>query len=208
MAITFDAANKLLILSSGTTTFDVADAYSRWKDWIVAGNAQYDAAFASVGGDTIDAGAGTSIPLYAFLTNGWRVRPQEANHTLAVTNGVLLVDGGGDPFVNTTGSYVVRINYQQPVQAITVATGGGSAPTAEQVANAVWDHADATTLQDRVLLSLKILRNKTITDPSTGVMTVYDDDGTTVLLTAQMYEGTDTGQTYQGQGAERRERLV
>jgi hypothetical protein len=43
-----------------------------------------------------------------------------------VNDGILLVEGGGDPFVNTTGSYVVRINYQQPVQAITVATGGGS----------------------------------------------------------------------------------
>lgn len=207
MAITFDAANKLLILSTGTTTLDVIDAYSRWKDWVVAGNAQHPAAFSSVGGDTIDAGAGTSVPLYAFLINGWRVRPQEANHTLAVTNGVLLVDGGGDPFVNTVGNYVVRINYQQPAQAITVATGGGSAPTAEQVATAVWGHADATTLQDRMLLAYKILKNKTITDPLTGIMTVYDDDGSSVLFTAQMYEGTTTAQPYRGQGAERRERL-
>jgi hypothetical protein len=34
---------------------------------------------------------------------------------------------------------MVRINYQQPVQALTVSTGGGSAPTASQVADAVWD---------------------------------------------------------------------
>lgn len=126
MAITFDGANKLLILSSGTTELDVPDAYSRWKDWVATSdNSKYPQAFAPVGGDPIDAVAGTSIPFYDFLTNGWRVRPQEANHTLTVTGGVLLVDGGGDPFVNTTGSYVVRINYQQPVQAITVATGGG-----------------------------------------------------------------------------------
>lgn len=126
MAITFDAANKLLILSSGTTTLDVKDAYSRWKDWVqLSDNSKYVNAFVTAGGETIDAGAGTFIPLYAFLANGWRVRPQEASHTLAVTNGILLVDGGGDPFVNTTGSYVVRVNYQQPVQAITVSTGGG-----------------------------------------------------------------------------------
>jgi hypothetical protein len=36
---------------------------------------------------------------------------------------------------------MVRINYQQPVQALTVSTGGGSAPTASQVADAVWDEA-------------------------------------------------------------------
>ena len=50
-----------------------------------------------------------------------------------------LVDGGGDPFVNTSGSFVVRINYSQSVQAITVANGGGGGASAEDVANAVWD---------------------------------------------------------------------
>jgi hypothetical protein len=126
VAITFDGPNKLAILSSGTTTLDVIDLYSRWKDWSrTSDNSKYLPAFAPVGGDPIDASAGTSIPLFAFLANGWRVRPQEASHTLNVTGGVLLVEGGGDPFVNTLGSFVVRVNYSQPVQAITVATGGG-----------------------------------------------------------------------------------
>lgn len=127
MALSFDGPNKLIILSAGTVVLDIADCYSRWKDWLLAGNAQYAQAFNSVGGDPIDPSAGTFIPLYAFLLNGWRVRPQEATHTLNVTNGILLVDGGGDPFVNTTGSYIVRVNYSQPVQAITVSTGGAAA---------------------------------------------------------------------------------
>lgn len=138
--ITFDAANKLIILSSGTTSLDVKDLYSRWKDWVLlSDNSKHPPVFSSTGGDIIDASAGTSIPLYAFLINGWRIRPQEANHTLNVTGGVLLVDGGGDPFVNTTGSYIVRINYSQPVQAITVSTGGGSGGglTQQQVRDAM-----------------------------------------------------------------------
>lgn len=90
-----------------------------------------------VGGNVIDAGAGTSIPPYIYLLNGWRVKPQEAHHTLNVTGGVLLVNGGGDPFVNTTGSFIVRINYSQPVQAITVATGGGGGSTPAENAEAV-----------------------------------------------------------------------
>ena len=52
-----------------------------------------------------------------------------------------------------------------------------------------------------------ILSNKMITDPTTGIMTIYDSDGTTPLYTAQLYEGTDTSQTYRGQGAERREAI-
>ena len=86
--------------------------------------------------------------------------------------------------------------------------GIGSAPSAGDVANAVWSHATATDLLDKVTVAEAILRNKSITDPVTGVMTVYDTDGVTPLLTAQMYEGISTAQTYRGQGAERRERLA
>lgn len=126
MAITFDGASRLAILSTGTTTLNVKDFWSRWVDWWVTGdNSKWPLALAQVGGNEIDPTAGTSIPPYIYCLNGWKIRPQEANHTLNVTSGVLLVDGGGDPFVNTLGTYTVRINYSQPVQAITVNTGGG-----------------------------------------------------------------------------------
>lgn len=131
MAITFNAATKIASLSAGTTSLSVRDLWSRWVDWWLTSSNSGIApvAMAQVGGDDIDAGAGTKIPIYVFLQNGWRVRPQEANHTLNVTDGILLVDGGGDPFVNTVGSFVVRINYQQPVQAISfTADGGGGTP--------------------------------------------------------------------------------
>jgi hypothetical protein len=78
--------------------------------------------------------------------------------------------------------------------------GGGTCPTATQVANAVWAHATAALL-------MKLKRNKAITDPATGIMTIYDDDGVTPLVTANVYEDAAAGQAYRGRGAERRERL-
>lgn len=54
----------------------------------------------------------------------------------------------------------------------------------------------------------KLLRNKTKTDPVTGVMTVYDDDGTTVLYTANIYQDAAGTVPYAGSGAELRNRLV
>lgn len=125
MAIAFDGPTKIITLSSGTTELDVVDLYSRWKDWLTLDNAKFLPAFEVVGGNAIDAASGTAVPLYAFLINGWRLRPQEANHTLNVSGGVLLVSGGGDPFINPIGTFTVRINYQQPVQAIGFSTGGG-----------------------------------------------------------------------------------
>jgi hypothetical protein len=136
MGYSISGPNKVITLTAGTTNISVRDLWSRWIDWfLISDNSKYLPAFESVGGNTIDLSAGTYIPIYAFLINGWKLKPQESNHTLNVTDGVLLVSGGGDPFINTTGSYIVRINYQQPVQAISYDSGGGggSAPTVQQI---------------------------------------------------------------------------
>jgi hypothetical protein len=57
-------------------------------------------------------------------------------------------------------------------------------------------------------LIAKILRNKLISDPTTGIMTLYDDDSVTPYLTAQLYKDAAGTTTYNGTGAERRQRLV
>lgn len=59
----------------------------------------------------------------------------------------------------------------------------------------------------RLTLIEKLLRNKFITDPDTGVATLFDDDGTTALLTSQLSEDAAGTQSYRGQGSERRERF-
>jgi len=118
MALTFDGATKTVTITS-VNTLDVRDLWSRWLEWFLTGdNSKYGVAMSNVGGDDIDTGAGTKIPIYLFLQNGWKIRPREASHTLSVTNGILLTADGSDPFVNPAGAFTVRINYQQPVQAI------------------------------------------------------------------------------------------
>ena len=73
-----------------------------------------------------------------------------------------------------------------------------------------------TTAESNVLMGLpgtvstieKIARNKMITDPATGVLTVYDDDGYTPLMTANIFKDAAGTVPYNGTGAERRERLA
>lgn len=151
MAYTFNGVAKTITLSSGTVLVDLVDLHSRWKDWVFAGNAGYAQAFRAVGGDI------PAIPLYLFLLNGWRIVPQSANHTLTVGNGVLEVDGGGEPFVDPAGSYKIRINRQTPGIAIGYSTTGGSGPTADSIAAAVLAvlKADASTLTVPKFLALK-----------------------------------------------------
>jgi hypothetical protein len=57
-----------------------------------------------------------------------------------------------------------------------------------------------------VSVTRKILANRMETDPDTGVLTIYDDDGS-VLITASIFEDVAGVQAYRGQGAERRNKL-
>jgi hypothetical protein len=89
----------------------------------------------------------------------------------------------------------------------TAGTGTLDAATIAAIADAVWVHATAVDFGTRMTICSRILRNKTVTDPVTGVMTVYADDGVTPYLTAQLHEDALETQTYRGQGAEVRARL-
>lgn len=129
MSVDFDGANKLVVCQTGVTALDVADVYSLWKIWAcTSDNAKYLPAMRAVGGDpTVD---GRYLGSTFFMTNGWQLRPDEANHTLTVT-GNLFADGGGDVFVNTLGAYNVRVVMVVTNLIDTVATGGTSLTTAE-----------------------------------------------------------------------------
>jgi hypothetical protein len=141
MALSFDGSTKIVTITTDTEV-SVLTLWSRWVDWfLTSDNSKYPLAMSQIGGNDIDTVAGTTIPIYLYLLNDWKIKPKEANHTLNITGGILLVDGGGDPFTNTTGSYIVRINYQQPVQAIGYSTGGGGGITADDV----WEDDRALT---------------------------------------------------------------
>lgn len=129
MAITFDGQTRRVTLGAGTVSLSVRELWSRYCDWLAVGdNSKYLEAMRQVGGDI------TAIPIYIFLLNGWRIVPQAADHTLEVDDGVLYVEGGGDPFVNPAGAYKIRISYQTPGIAIGYSTNGGSGPSAADIA--------------------------------------------------------------------------
>ena len=131
MAYTFNGSTKRITLPSGMVTLDLIDLFSRWKDWVLAGNAECLLAFSTVGGEI------TEIPLFLFMLNGWLIVPQSADHVLNVINGVLVGHGSADPFTDPAGAYKIRINRQTPGIAIGYSTTGGTGPTAADIAAAV-----------------------------------------------------------------------
>lgn len=136
MGFSFDGPSKVITLTSGTTQVSIRDLWSRWIDWfLTSDNSKFPIAFEQVGGNPIDATTGTYVPVYIFIKNDWKLKPQESNHTLNVYDGIIVVDGGGDPFIDTIGAFTVRIKYSQPVQAITVSTSGGGGVSLVDIEN-------------------------------------------------------------------------
>ena len=121
---TFDGINSLIILPLNVTTINVNDIYSRWVDWVLTSdNSKYLPAFRSVGGDPIS-GTLSLSPTY-FLTNGWYIRPSEADQYLTVNGNLFTDPSGSNPFIATLGNYNVVIQYVTSNVVSTIATGSG-----------------------------------------------------------------------------------
>jgi hypothetical protein len=92
-------------------------------DWyLTSDNGKFLPAMEQVGGQVISITNQSYVPIYVTLVNGWKIRPQEANHNLDVTEGVLISDDNLSPFVTTIGAFNIQVNYVQPIQAISIAT--------------------------------------------------------------------------------------
>jgi len=107
--LTTSTSDKLFILNSGVTTLDIkVDLYSDvkedWKDNAELNKFRFP--IIAVGGQSI--GGGQVISPYYMLRYGWKIRPQEANHTLTIT-GNIITDDETDVFVNTIGNFNVKI---------------------------------------------------------------------------------------------------
>lgn len=124
--VTFDTTNKLIVCNAGVTELDVkVDLYSDMKeDWRNDSDLnKFRFPFRVIGGD--ETVPPEIAPLFACLRYGWRVRPQEAAHTLRLKNGALLVDEdpGLDPVVPTQGDYNVMVRDVVPIRGTQIETG-------------------------------------------------------------------------------------
>jgi hypothetical protein len=125
--------------------------------------------------------------------------------------GTATAKGSGRIVALGAGTSVGAVDVNALGQIIASSADAASTLTADQVAAAVWATAAATgapgSMGEAVNVAHLLLRNKTVTDPTAGTITVYDTDGTTVLFVADLFADADGTTPYTGAGAERRERL-
>lgn len=145
--ITFDGPNKSITIGyDGPITEVTAEyIYSRWKEWVALGNAQYEPAFAeSVGGNEL--GGGTALAGYFFIRNdiGWNLTHANNDYEIRLSGDLYPADANL-PFIETTvAPHSVQFIFQRSAASYVTAGGGSSAPTAAQVAAAVWDRPMAS----------------------------------------------------------------
>lgn len=112
---------------------------------------------------------------------------------------------------NTAGTMGAKLNAAGGAADpwATALPGAYGAGTAGSIIGNNLDVAVSTlSTSTQAALILKILRNKTATDPATGVMTVYDDDGVSVLFTANIYQDVSGSTPYDGNGINLKDRLT
>jgi len=149
---------------------------------------------------------GFTLSRVVEIINGYTITFEDGQYAVNLV-------GANSNISDVTNVNQVSIRSQNSAGLITVTSGSGvTSQDKEDIITGVWDeavssHSTAGSTGLALAMIQAILKNKMTTDPSTGVMTIYDSDGVTPLLTAQLYENVAGTQAYRGQGAERREGL-
>lgn len=225
--VSLDGTAKTITVHSDVTALDIrGDVYSAWVRWTER-EPWATQAMRFSGADVIPGG---ETGLTFFLINGWKLI---YDPNAVAMSGVLYSEDYATPYWSAIGAPIYpatvsalvnsAVSYQNVVTG-TALTPSETAdavwtaaarsltssldPSASQIAAEVWSHTTGAAMADRLAVAAAILRNRTITDPTTGIMTVYADDGITPLFAAQLYENAAGTQAYRGQGSERRERLT
>lgn len=186
--VTFDPVNRSIIVTQapvgGVIVLDVkVDLYSDGKeDWLATPSLQkLKFPIEPIGGNLVP---GRVIGDSYVLDYGWSIKPWEADHDLTIVGNLFTQF---PPLVDPSiGGYMVR------VESI--------------VSTLVEIRTDASAAADQALIR-KLLTNKLVTNPTTGIMTIYDDDGITVLRQWDIWEDLAESQRYRSQGLEVRDPL-
>lgn len=133
--VTFDGENRLIIVNPNETSISVKrDIYSSWKEWVQQyDHAKFLPALRNIGGDPV--GSGLFAGDIYLLINNWQVIISERTNV----NGVLYHDDAIDPYIVEEGGGVIS-TVSNLVQTTAPVIDGGTIPTAEETAQAVWNY--------------------------------------------------------------------
>lgn len=212
MAFTINHATKVISIPKADTTFVETNATTGYE---IRSFDEYQ--FMRDLGDYLDSEDGVSLP-DAFSHNTTvtisgiiyaRSISFLAPYTITFENGtyqVKLVGGSNNNLLDVLNPNSVSVIPANSAGLQTVVSGSGvTAQDKLDIADEV--RVELAAELAAILDARKLLRNKRVLDPTTGIETIYDDNGA-VLYTRNVYENSTGTQPYRGQGAERVERYT
>jgi len=231
MGLVFDYAAHLILVTSPQTLLlcqDLADAISDEEatPWGIAQPGDDTPGIADMVGK-FDKGGGVYSEIIVSLYSPWQVQFWGGSGVTTIRGGSLLGGLSGIP-VKATGTAGDITILNAPVDGVLIQTGISGLTQEESDAllalqtdvaaieasivaiegDVAYIQTDVGVLQADLATATKIVKNKSILDPVSGVLTIYDDDDVTPYLIANVYESTDLTQPYRGQGVQRQEKLV
>ena len=138
--------------------------------------------------------SGSTYARFVEIINGYTVTFEDGNYGVALQG---------------ANNNIVDVLNRNQVGVIANNSAGLTEPVTP---TDIWSYdlgaiTDVTKMAGALRFMYLIQNNKTITDPVTGDMVVYDDDGTSVLFSVNLFEDAAGTTPYQGNGAERREKF-
>ena len=155
--VTFDGANKLILINDGVTDLDVqTELYSDWKEWTLQeNNLKYLSAFNTVGGEPTV--AGQRLDVTYFLINGWKLKPYPGSYDLNIVGNVFDAAGGSIKVpsdINPEIDNNISINLNTSVIVRQVDSGTSTSGSGLTVA----ENAALFNIEDRVIIIESLLQ--------------------------------------------------
>lgn len=200
---TVDTSTKRIHLATGVRSYHpVDDLYKELRALRRTDETLRPFDMPLVASGNVAKGGGKFTPRLVTFRDGWKVVPEDVSHTLNVTGEQITDDGQSGPaaidFTPLSATSKVVVQYEPPSAEI-IATGSGV--TQQDKLDIAGEVRNELGVELAEILNAKfILQRKRILDPSTGIFTIYDEDGVTPLFTAQTYKDAAGTQPYDGKG--------
>ena len=205
MPLSIDSFNKLVLVTSPDTAVNVQTLCDFIEDYMATPLGLIEDGATSFKGDIIKpegkiedpTNPGIFSQIIMILSPEWQVQFWGGSGYTRIFGGKL-IGGVNDQPLKATGTAGDISVLESPVDGITavVETGvsGLTGPESAQLA--------------LIDVLKKVMINKFVTDPDTGILTIYDDDDIAILYQGNIFEDAAAGIPYKGDGLERRERLT
>jgi hypothetical protein len=180
----FDRVNKVVRVLSPATSVTLQELYDKSQDWLDEPHQMNLPVFVTAVGKTVyDQVTGDATEIVLIFTDDWRV---EFEARAGPNTEAMRITGGTITAINSFGNNPISPSAFTQVQ---------------------FQAAHSGVILNAELIR-KLLQNRYEVDQVTKKVRLYDDDDTSILLEADVFEDAAGTQPYRGQGIERRNRMA